>query len=208
MPNALIVLRRLSLALASALLLAISGVAAADIYRYVDDQGVVHITNRYHGPGYQILVRTGPRLRPLNIRPGRRSDFEGVVDKAAMQHGVNQELLHAVILHESAYDKRAISKAGAMGLMQLMPDTAAGLGIEDPWDPTENVSGGARLLRELLERYQSLELALAAYNAGEASVERYGRQVPPFPETQQYVRKVIDSFRANLALAKAAGATD
>jgi soluble lytic murein transglycosylase-like protein len=106
-------------------------------------------------------------------------------------------LIHAVIRAESSYNPAATSPAGAQGLMQLMPGTAARYGVADSFDPVENVRGGAAYLRDLLDMFdQDLRLALAGYNAGEGAVLKHGRQIPPYAETQDYVRKVLDFFRA------------
>ena len=118
--------------------------------------------------------------------------------EASERWGVSPALVHAVITAESNYDPEALSRAGAMGLMQLMPGTARRFGVADPWDPEQNVHGGVRYLRELLDRFQNLKLALAAYNAGEGAVEQHGNQVPPYQETQTYVQRVMGLFFRNL----------
>ena len=109
-----------------------------------------------------------------------------------MAYQLEPALLHAVISAESAYNPQARSPKGARGLMQLMPDTARRFGVSDPDDPTENLHGGARYLRWLLDSFTDLRLALAAYNAGEGAVQRYGNAIPPYPETRTYVRRVIE----------------
>ncbi|MCM2328852.1 MAG: lytic transglycosylase domain-containing protein [Lysobacter sp.] len=122
--------------------------------------------------------------------------FAPIVARAARVHGVDEALVHAVIFAESSYDPDAISPAGASGLMQLMPATAAHYGVRDLFDPAQNVGGGVRLLRDLLKRFDgNVELALAAYNAGAYAVVRAGNRVPPHPETAAYVPKVIDYYR-------------
>jgi soluble lytic murein transglycosylase-like protein len=122
--------------------------------------------------------------------------FAPIVAHAARVHGVDEALVHAVIFAESSYDPDAISPAGASGLMQLMPATAAQYGVRDLFDPAQNVSGGVRVLRDLLIRFDgNIELALAAYNAGAGAVIRAGNRVPPRPETVAYVPKVIDYYR-------------
>ena len=122
--------------------------------------------------------------------------FAPIVSRAARVHGVDEALVHAVIFAESSYDPDAISPAGASGLMQLMPATAAQYGVRDLFDPAQNVSGGVRLLRDLLAKFDgNVELALAAYNAGAGAVIRAGNRVPPRPETVAYVPKVIDYYR-------------
>jgi soluble lytic murein transglycosylase-like protein len=117
--------------------------------------------------------------------------FEPIVQEYAARHGLRPGLVRAVIQVESGFDPGATSPKGAMGLMQLMPATARALGVRHPYDPTENIRGGTTYLRQLLDRYDGDEaLALAAYNAGSSAVDRYGGQVPPYRETQDYVRKV------------------
>ena len=121
--------------------------------------------------------------------------FAGLIERAAYQHGVDPWLLHAVIRAESAYNPSAVSSKGAMGLMQLMPGTAARYGVSDPYNAEQNVYGGARYLRDLLGMFGSdVRLAVAAYNAGEGNVQKYGYQVPPFEETRGYVSKVLNYY--------------
>ena len=111
--------------------------------------------------------------------------------RAAARHGVSADLIHAVIRAESDYDPRCTSSAGAMGLMQLMPGTARALGVTEPYDPAQNLDAGVRYLREQLDTFSDLPLALAAYNAGPNAVARYDG-VPPYRETQAYVRRVAE----------------
>lgn len=115
--------------------------------------------------------------------------FDAIIEESAAATGLSADLIHAVVRAESDYDPACRSSAGAMGLMQLMPGTARALGVSDPWDPAQNVGGGARYLREQLDRFGDLTLALAAYNAGPGAVQRHGG-VPPYDETQTYVRRV------------------
>jgi soluble lytic murein transglycosylase-like protein len=115
------------------------------------------------------------------------------IERAARSAGLHPRLLAAVVAAESAFDPRAVSRAGACGLTQLMPSAAVDQGVRDPFDPADNLRGGAGHLRALLDRFGSLDLALAAYNAGAATVERAGG-VPPFRETRQYVRRVLGDF--------------
>jgi soluble lytic murein transglycosylase-like protein len=118
-----------------------------------------------------------------------------LVRRAALETGVDPALLAAVARTESHFDPLARSSAGAAGVMQLMPATAQALGVENPYDPAENVRGGARYLRELLDRFGDVRRAVAAYNAGPGAVERYGG-VPPYAETRRYVARVMDAYRA------------
>jgi len=120
--------------------------------------------------------------------------YDGLIERAAQREGIDPELVKAVVQHESGFDPRATSPAGAMGLMQLMPATARGLGVTDPYDPAQSIAAGTRMLSRLVKRYDGdLSLALAAYNAGSGAVERYGG-VPPYRETQNYVRNVLATY--------------
>ena len=126
-------------------------------------------------------------------QPGGLAQWEPIILEAAAEYGLDPGLLRAVIAQESGGNPSARSSAGAMGLMQLMPETAASLGVTDPYDPRQNIFGGARYLRGLLDRMGSVELALAAYNAGPGAVRRYGG-IPPFPETRNYVASVMSRW--------------
>jgi soluble lytic murein transglycosylase-like protein len=121
-------------------------------------------------------------------------DLASLVDEAASRTGLSADLISSVIATESGNRADAVSPAGALGLMQLMPGTARSLGVDDPLDPRENVMAGAEYLRRQLNRFGSVEKALAAYNAGPQAVTRFGG-VPPYPETQSYVRRVLQSIR-------------
>lgn len=171
--------------------------ARADIYKRVDKNGLISLTDHPQGPGYRLVIRTRKAWSPSRVgyHPGNRVRFRKAIDQAARRHGLNQALIDAVITAESGYDPDAISKAGAVGLMQLMPDTARAYGVDDPTDPYQNIDGGSRYLRYLLDQYQDVSLALAAYNAGETAVGRYRNRIPPFPETRRYVEKVMSLFR-------------
>ena len=174
--------------------------AAADVYKWVDEDGVIHLADRPLGPGYRLIMRGGTRPLVTPRSPSSTRFYENrtahtpLIDSIARQVGVERALVHAVVTAESAYDPRAVSRAGAVGLMQLMPGTAARYGVLDRHDPAQNVSGGVRYLRELLLQFRDLTLALAAYNAGENAVIRYGN-IPPYPETQNYVRKVLQLYK-------------
>jgi soluble lytic murein transglycosylase-like protein len=122
----------------------------------------------------------------------RRARYAGLIEAAAERHRLDPELVHAVIRAESAYDARAKSPAGACGLMQLMPATAQRFGVRDVWDPAQNIEGGVAFLRVLIDRFEGdLKLVLAAYNAGEGAVAKYGNRIPPYRETQHYVHRVL-----------------
>ena len=120
--------------------------------------------------------------------------YDQAIAEASRRYGVDELLVRAVIRAESNFNPRAVSRMGAVGLMQLMPGTARALGVVDPFDPVMNVDGGVRYLRQQLDRFGDVSLALAAYNAGPGAVERYGG-VPPYPETQRYVQRVLSYLR-------------
>ncbi|RMG67596.1 MAG: hypothetical protein D6715_04380 [Calditrichaeota bacterium] len=139
--------------------------------------------------------RAAARLLTDQMRQ-KLAPFEGAIQKAARQFDLDPNLIRAVIFAESSGNPEARSPKGALGLMQLMPATARELGVNNPLDPEENILGGARYLRRLLNRFQGhLEKALAAYNAGPEAVDRHG-QVPPYPETRQYVQRIQHYLRA------------
>ena len=137
----------------------------------------------------QALDAASSRAAVTSAAGGAGGAFDAIIQRAADATGVSADLLHAVVRAESDYNPNCRSRAGAIGLMQLMPGTARSLGVSNPWDPMQNVLGGARYLREQLDRFGELTLALAAYNAGPGAVRRYGG-VPPYDETQNYVRRV------------------
>ena len=116
--------------------------------------------------------------------------FADLVKQAAAKYGMDARLIDAVIRVESDYNPRCVSRAGAMGLMQLMPENCRDYGVRDPFDPAQNIDAGVRQLKDLLTRFGRLDLALAAYNAGPGAVRRYGG-IPPYPETQAYVKKIL-----------------
>jgi soluble lytic murein transglycosylase len=178
------------------LLLALAGPALAGgaIYTFTDANGVVHFTNI---PPDDPRYRRVPRApNPTRIKPTApaRYDYDPLIGEAAQAHRLPPALVKAVIAAESDFDPRAVSRAGAQGLMQLMPTTAANLGVADPLEPTQNVHGGVSYLRSLLDRYGDLTRALAAYNAGPEAVDYYGG-VPPYRETRAYVDRVLTYYR-------------
>jgi soluble lytic murein transglycosylase-like protein len=126
----------------------------------------------------------------------KAGQYDSIIERAAVSAAVEPNLLRAVIVVESGFNSRAVSKRGAMGLMQLMPATATRYGAADPFDPHDNVHAGAQYLKFLIDRFgQDLRLALAAYNAGENAVERNGGQIPPFTETMAYVPRVLRVYQ-------------
>lgn len=178
------------------------GITRADIYSFVDSSGVTHFSNVPVDGRYKLLLAT-PAEEPTE-QPGKwlakSADYDPLIERAARAAAVRPELVRAVIVVESAFNPRAVSKRGALGLMQLKPSTARRYGVSNAFDPEQNITAGAHYLRDLLRRFgNDLELTLAAYNAGEDAVERYGRSIPPFSETRHYVPAVLRVYRKLLA---------
>ena len=177
----------------------IAPTAYADIYKYTDKRGRVILTDTPKNSQYVKLVKTWKGWVPLktgsinykNLEKNRKK-HSGTIDYMANRYKLPKSLLHAVITAESGYDSNAVSRAGAVGLMQLMPGTARRYGVKNRRNPYQNISGGTQYLRDLLILYDNnLQLVLAAYNAGEGAVKKYNNTIPPYKETQNYVRKVI-----------------
>lgn len=187
--------------LLGALGLLLAASAEAQTYRLEAPDGTVHFTNTPTDPRYQRLGLTvapaPPALLPLPSRPGApsvsASRFDEFISTAAARYAVPERLIRAVIRVESGFNPRAVSRKGARGLMQLMPETASLLGVRDSFDPLENIDGGVRHLRGLIDRLGELPLVLAAYNAGERAVASF-RGIPPYPETRDYVTRVLQLF--------------
>jgi len=200
-------------------LLVLSAHCQADAYKCLDSKGMIHLTNsRENCRGViKTLVQLPPlsqhkpkpedpavaalqfnlpkpkvksKPRAIGVNDANRRYYAGAINQIAGQYGLDPNLMHAVISAESGYNPNAVSPAGAMGIMQLMPATAQRFGVADPYDPVANMHGGARYLRFLINLFNDLNLALAAYNAGENAVARYGNSIPPYSETQTYVTRV------------------
>jgi soluble lytic murein transglycosylase-like protein len=188
-------------------LLGAAPAAAEEMYSYVDEDGVVHFSNAPSDGRYRKVGKAGgspiykaqARARPLPASSAARGleRFKEHVRAAAEKYRLPQMLLLAVMAVESNYDPRALSEKGAMGLMQLMPGTAKDMYVTDAWDPGQNIEGGARYLRILANQYAGDPVrVLAAYNAGPEAVRRAGGAVPNIPETREYVRKVVELWKA------------
>lgn len=192
---------RLRAALIITVLLTGSAAANARIYMYVDADGVRHYTDVPDSNRYRLLVLSPHELTESGDHYNasvlaRATRYDAIIERAAASSAVEPNLLRAVIVVESGFNSRAVSKRGAVGLMQLMPATASRFGVSNPYDPTENIHAGARYLKFLMDRFgQNVRLALAAYNAGEDAVARNGGQIPPFTETMAYVPKVLKIYR-------------
>ena len=179
--------------------------AHADIFTFKDERGVVHFTNiKGLDPRYKLLRREGSGPVPGSGNPAHVympsqaeiARFSAIVETAARTYGVDKALVHAVISAESGYNPQAVSRTGARGLMQLMPETARRYGVRNSMDPADNINGGVKYLHDLLTMFKGdMRLAVAAYNAGENAVIRYGLRVPPYAETLGYVPKVLEFYR-------------
>ena len=168
--------------------------ANAEIYQYVDARGTISLTNVPSDHRYRRVDALTSRLHSVMSE----RELEPVISRYSLQHQLHPALIRAVIKAESDFDAMAVSRAGAAGLMQLMPQTAVRMDVRDVYDPDDNIGGGTKYLRQLLDRFHgNLPLALAAYNAGEHVVDRY-RALPPIDETRQYVRKVLRYYRTFL----------
>ena len=169
--------------------------ADAQIFSWLDANGSLVVSNVAPGTNMGVASFEVPETESIRatryVPPERSRSFDDLIDEHASRNGVRKDLVRAVIQVESAFNPRAVSNKGAIGLMQLMPATARQFGVSNAFDPNENVRGGVAYLRQLLDRYNGDErLALAAYNAGPGAVDRHGQTVPPFRETRDYVSRV------------------
>ena len=176
--------------------------AHADIYKYVDKHGRVTLTDKPKSDQYKRLIKTWKGWEEQKNRIAlqdflkNQKKYTATINYYASHHQLPKALLHAVIAAESAYDPEAISRTGAVGLMQLMPGTARRYGVQNRRDPSDNINGGTRYLKDLLAMFDNnLPLALAAYNSGENTVKEYGNRIPPYNETRNYVKKVIEYYK-------------
>ncbi|MEN6375996.1 MAG: lytic transglycosylase domain-containing protein [Smithella sp.] len=168
----------------------------ADIFKYIDEDGVLHLTNVPTNPRakYTLVMREKRILLRYDIDVNK---FDEYISNASNKHNIDPALIRAVIKAESNFNHRAVSPVGAQGLMQLMPATASQLNVDDAFHPEQNIEGGVRYLSYLLKHYSgNLTLALAAYNAGEGAVAKYHNQIPPYRETKNYVKRVLNFYNS------------
>jgi soluble lytic murein transglycosylase-like protein len=194
-------LARFGLAAGALFLLLGTPAALADIYKYVDKYGRITLTDKPDQSGYQKLVHTWkgwvPAARSFS-NPSFASDrrkYAPAIAEAAAKNNLPKELVHAVVTAESGYDSDAVSRKGAVGLMQLMPETGRRYGVLNRKDPVANVHGGTHYLSDLMQMFRNdVRLAVAAYNAGENAIIGYGYKIPPYAETREYVRRVMQYY--------------
>lgn len=170
----------------------------ADIYKYVDENGVAHFTNMPAGKGYKKIMSEGNKdishYKSKKSHITNAADYHQIIYSKSRKYNIEPSLIKAVIKVESNWDSTAVSRKGAMGLMQLMPFTAKEMDVKNPFNPEENIEGGIRYLRYLLDKFNGdLTLALAAYNAGPKTIEEFGG-IPPVPETQKYIKRVLSIY--------------
>ena len=201
----------LPLVLCSALLMGSSGLVQAEIWGYVDDSGEVHLANKKLNDRYQLFTRSGeisdaviapgsanglPKVAAPRANKALAENYRAIIQEVAQQHRIDPALLHAIITVESGYAPGAVSNKGAVGLMQVMPATGERFGITALGNPKANITAGAKYLKFLMALFkQDLPLVLAAYNAGEGAVQQYRNRIPPYPETQNYVAKVLAVYQ-------------
>lgn len=184
--------------------------ANADIYVYIDSKGNQHFSQRKVNEQYKLLLRSDSNKSNGSFKNWKNKSYSNIslpsnktlqkkyhalIVEAARKYELEPAFIHAVITAESNYQHKAISRAGAKGLMQLMPVTAKRFGVDDPYNAKQSINAGTKYLAKLLHEFKNKKLALAAYNAGEGTIRRYNKKIPPYPETQQYVRKVMKFYR-------------
>jgi soluble lytic murein transglycosylase len=163
----------------------------ADIYMYIDNEGTMHFTNAPTSSDFRVYVKERPKKK---IKSRSTKQYDHIISQAAQKYGVSAPLVKAIIKAESNYDHRAVSKKGAMGLMQIMPQNFKLCNIDDPFNPDQNINGGTLYFKKMLERFDGkLPLALAAYNAGPNAVDRH-KSIPPIKETKEYVKRVMKYY--------------
>jgi soluble lytic murein transglycosylase-like protein len=181
-------IRIMGMLIAALFLFVAATVVQADIYMFIDSQGVLHFTNAPTSSQYKLYIKERPKPAEATKK------YDGIIQEASNTFGLSFSLLKAMIKVESDFDSRAISKKGALGLMQIMPQNLRAFNIQEPYDPKDNIMGGARYFKSLIERFEGkLPLALAAYNAGPTIVDKY-RNIPPIKETEDYVKRVMKYF--------------
>jgi len=167
----------------------------ADIYRFVDDEGVVHFTNMQHDERYELYLREGVKGLPAAQEAASLAWMMDYADRYSRAHNLSPALIKAIIRAESNGNRYAVSRKGAKGMMQLMPFTSKRLKVNDPFDPVENIEGGVKYIKELLGAFRgNVVHAVAAYNAGPAAVRKYGG-IPPYQETRIYVKRVLGYYQ-------------
>jgi soluble lytic murein transglycosylase-like protein len=193
MMKARIILSLLGCCLISATLF--PAAALGDIYKYVDPDGIIHLTNVPTNPHIKYEVVLKEKRILFKVKPAEINKYDDLISRASEKYNVESALVKAIIKAESNFNHQAVSPKGARGLMQLMPATATSLQVRDSFHPENNIEGGVRYLRYLLNVFKGdLSLALAAYNAGEAAVTRNHYSIPPYRETRTYVQRVLHYF--------------
>lgn len=176
----------------------------ADIYTYKNSDNQFYFTDKAMDKSYRLLSVYRPKLttktnKNYSLKAYKRNKrkYLPLVNKAAKKFQINPNLLHAIVDTESAFNPKAVSRVGAIGLMQLMPKTAKSLKVTDVWNPRQNIQGGAKYFSQLLNMFeQNIRLAIAAYNAGPTAVKKAGNNIPNYSETRKYVAKVMDKYNA------------